>query len=73
MIGETRMRLQRTTISVTAALFLGALMVSSGNAQQTAEPQKVVQLTGLIRVRDDTKGTLSLDVAHENFFSPERE
>jgi hypothetical protein len=67
MIGETRMTLKRTTISVMAALSLAALMACIGNAQQVAEPQKVVQLTGLTGVRDNTKGTLSVESGYLHF------
>jgi len=46
--------------SVISVLLVG-LLISPGNAQQKPAPTKAVQLTGLVKVKNNTKGTLSVE------------
>jgi hypothetical protein len=50
-----------------AALFIAALMISTGNAQQISEPVKAVHLLGLEDVKQDTKGTLVVEGGRLHF------
>ena len=43
------------------ALFLAGQFIPTGNAQQVPAPVKAVQFTGLTGVKDNTKGTLSVE------------
>jgi hypothetical protein len=45
----------------TLSLVLILLFASAGNAQQQPAPTKAVQLTGLVGVKDNTKGTLAVE------------
>jgi len=52
---------RRRTFFFTAALVFAGMVVPTGNSQQTSGPVKVVHLTGLTGVKDDAKGTLSVE------------
>jgi hypothetical protein len=54
------MILRFSTASVVAALFLGGLLISVANAQQISGSVKAVQVIGLAGVKDNAKGTLSV-------------
>jgi len=54
-------------IPFVAAIVLFSLMVSISNAQQQAKPTKVVQLTGLIGVKNNTKGNLTVENGNLHF------
>src|SRR5438876_1065574 len=67
MIKEKCMTSKSTTVLVAAAwLFIG-LVIPVGNAQQVSGPVKVVQLTGLVGVKDNAKGTLSVENGQLHF------
>ncbi len=55
-----------TTILVGVASLLAGLLIPVANAQQ-ASPVKVVQLTGLAGVKDNAKGTLSVENGQLHF------
>ena len=61
MIRGTFITLRRTTLLVVVGFLIVGLGISKGNAQQISGPTKAVQLTGLTGVRDNTKGTLSVE------------
>jgi hypothetical protein len=48
-------------------LFFGALLIPVANAQQISGSVKAVQLTGLAGVKDNTKGTLSVENGNLHF------
>ena len=56
-----------TTVLVAAAWLLIGLVIPVGNAQQVSGPVKVVQLTGLVGVKDNAKGTLSVENGQLHF------
>jgi ABC-type antimicrobial peptide transport system ATPase subunit len=55
------MTFRRSSVSVVFALFLGGLLISVAKAQQTSGFVKAVQVTGLAGVKDNTKGSLSVE------------
>lgn len=48
-------------------LFFAGLVIPSGSAQQLSKPVKAIQLTGLKGVKDNAKGTLSVESGHLHF------
>lgn len=48
-------------------VFLVGFEVPTGNAQQISKPVKSVQVTGLKGVKDNAKGTLSVESGHLHF------
>jgi hypothetical protein len=56
-----------TTFPIGVALLAAGLMVPVGNPQQIAKPVKAIQLTGLVGVKNDAKGTLSVDNGNLHF------
>ncbi len=56
-----------TTVLVAAASLLVGLVIPAGNAQQVSGPVKVVQLRGLVGVKDNAKGTLSVEHGQLHF------
>jgi hypothetical protein len=56
-----------TTILVGMASFLAGLVIPAANAQQASDPVKVVQLTGLVGVKDNAKGTLRVENGQLHF------
>ena len=50
-----------TTVLVGIASIFAGLLIPVGNAQQASGPAKVVQLTGLVGVKDNAKGTLHVE------------
>jgi hypothetical protein len=56
-----------TTILVGMASLFAGLVIPVANAQQAAGPVKVVQLTGLVGVKDKAKGTLSVENGQLHF------
>lgn len=58
---------KRSTVSVVIALFFGGLLISVANAQQISGSVKAFQLTGLAGVKDNTKGTLSVENGNLHF------
>src|SRR5690242_1031157 len=61
MIKERCMTSRSTTILVGMASLFAGLVIPVANAQQASDPVKVVQLTGLAGVKDNTKGTLRVE------------
>ena len=55
------MILRLSTASVAAALFFGGLLISVANAQQISGSVKAAQVIGLAGVKDNAKGTLSVE------------
>src|SRR5258705_13252071 len=60
MIKEKCMTSRSTTVLVGVASLFAGLAIPFANAQQVSGPVRVVQLTGLVVVKDNTKGTLSV-------------
>ena len=58
---------RRTTVLVGVASLFAGLVIPVGNAQQVSGPVKVVQLTGLVGVKDNAKGTLSVESGNLHF------
>jgi len=56
----------RISFVVAVSLFAG-LVISIASAEQVSKPVKVVQLTGLVGVKDNAKGTLSVDKGDLHF------
>jgi hypothetical protein len=50
-----------------ALLFFAAFVIRTANAQQATGPIKAVQLTGLIGVKDNAKGTLNVENGQLHF------
>jgi hypothetical protein len=50
-----------------SSVLMAGLLVSGGNAQQQQTPTKAVQLTGLIDVKNSTKGTLTIENGNLRF------
>jgi hypothetical protein len=67
MIKEKCMTSRSTTVLVGVAFLFGGLFIPVGNAQQVSGPVKVVQLTGLTGVKDNAKGTLSVEGGNLHF------
>ena len=56
-----------TTLLIGVALLFAGLVIPVGNAQQVSGPVKAVQLTGLLGVKDNAKGTLNVENGHLHF------
>jgi hypothetical protein len=56
-----------TTILLGIALLFAELVIPVANAQQASGPVKAVQLTGLAGVKDNAKGTLSVENGQLHF------
>jgi len=56
-----------TTILVGMASLFAGLVMPVANAQQASGPVKVVQLTGLVGVKDNAKGTVRVENAQLHF------
>src|SRR5882672_5185447 len=67
MIKERCMILKSKSILVAVVSFFVGLVIPVGNAQQVSGPVKVVQLTGLVGVKDNAKGTLSVEIGQLHF------
>jgi len=67
MIKERCMILKSKSILVAVVSFFVGLVIPVGNAQQVSGPVKVVQLTGLVGVKDNAKGTLSVENGQLHF------
>ncbi len=55
------------TIFIGVALLFAGLVIPAGKAQQVSGPVKAVQLTGLVGVKDNAKGTLSVENGQLHF------
>ena len=58
---------RNATFPIAVALLAAGLMVPVGNPQQIAKPVKAIQLTGLVGVKNDAKGTLSVNNGNLHF------
>src|SRR5258708_14155147 len=67
MIKERCMTSRTTTVLVGVASFFAGLVIPVANAQRASGPVKVVQLTGLVGVKDSAKGTLSVENGQLHF------
>jgi hypothetical protein len=67
MIKERCMILKSKSVLVAVVSSLVGLVIPVGNAQQVSGPVKVVQLTGLVGVKDDAKGILSVENGQLHF------
>src|SRR5260370_21345965 len=67
MIKEKCMTSRSTTVLVGVASLFAGLAIPVSNAQQVSGPVKVVQLTGLVGVKDNAKGTLSVESGQLHF------
>src|SRR6267154_1190673 len=67
MIKEKCMTSRSTTVLVGVASLFAGLAIPVANAQQVSGPVRVVQLTGLVGVKDNTKGTLSVENGQLHF------
>ena len=56
-----------TTVLVGVASLFTGLAIPVANAQQVSGPVRVVQLTGLVSVKDNAKGTLSVEGGNLHF------
>ena len=54
-------------VLVGVASLLAGLVIPVANAQRASGPVKVVQLTGLVGVKDNTKGTISVENGQLHF------
>ncbi len=61
------MILKSKSILVAVVSFFVGLVIPVGNAQQVSGQVKVVQLTGLVGVKDNAKGTLSVENGQLHF------
>src|SRR5229473_938176 len=67
MIKEKCMISRSTTVLVGVASLFAGPAIPVANAQQVSGPVRVVQLTGLVGVKDNAKGTLSVDSGNLHF------
>src|ERR1700740_1441278 len=67
MIKEKCMTSRSTTILVGIASLFAGLVIPVANAQQVPGPVKVVQLTGLVGVKDKARGSLSVESGNLHF------
>src|SRR5258708_37849386 len=67
MTRETCMTPRRTTVNLAVGLLFFGFLGAIGNAQETSGSVKAVQLTGLKGVKDNTKGTLSVENGNLHF------
>ena len=61
------MTFRSATVLVGVASFFAGLVIPVGNAQQVSGPVKVIQLTGLVGVKDKAKGTLNVENGQLHF------
>lgn len=61
------MKLKRATLFVGLVLVFAGVVISIANAQVLQEPTRAVQLTGLAGVKDNSKGTLSVESGNLHF------
>jgi len=61
------MILKSKSVLVAVVSFFAGLVIPVANAQQVTGPVKVVQLTGLVGVKDNAKGTLSVENGQLHF------
>jgi hypothetical protein len=67
VIKETYMKIGSRISFVAAVLLFAGLVISIASAEQDSKPVKVVQLTGLVGVKDNAKGTPSVDKGDLHF------
>jgi hypothetical protein len=67
MIKERCMTFRGATVLVGVASLLAGLAIPVANGQQVPGPVRVVQLTGLVGVKDNAKGTLSVESGNLHF------
>src|SRR5260370_2056525 len=67
MARGTCMAPRRTTVYLAVGLLFFGFLGAIGNAQETSGSVKAVQLTGLKGVKDNTKGTLSVENGNLHF------
>src|SRR6266481_3352808 len=67
MTRETCMTPRRTTVYLAVGLLFFGFLGAIGNAQETLGSVKAVQLTGLKGVKDNSKGTLSVEGGNLHF------
>jgi hypothetical protein len=67
MIKERYMTSRSTTVLAGVASLFAGLVIPIANAQRPPGPVKVVQLTGLVGVKDNAKGTLSVENGQLHF------
>jgi hypothetical protein len=67
MIKEKCMTSRSTAVLVGVASLFASLAIPVANAQQVSGPVRVVQLTGLVGVKDNAKGTLSVESGNLHF------
>jgi len=58
---------RRTTVYLVVGLLFSVFVSAIGNAQETSVPVKAVQLTGRKGIKDNTKGTLSVENGNLHF------
>src|ERR1700694_1427714 len=64
---EKCMTSRSTTVLLGVASLFAGLVIPVARAQQASDPVKVVQLTGLAGVKDNAKGTLSVENGQLHF------
>src|ERR1700751_5838216 len=67
MFKERYMTSRSTTVLAGVASLFAGLVIPIANAQRPPGPVKVVQLTGLVGVKDNAKGTLSVENGQLHF------
>jgi hypothetical protein len=67
VIKEMCMKIGSRISFVAAVSLFAGLVISIASAEQVSKPVKVVQLTGLVGVKDNAKGTLSVDKGDLHF------
>src|SRR5216683_2969437 len=67
MIKEKCMISRSTTVLVGVASLFAGPAIPVANAQQVSGPVRVVQLTGLVGVKDNAKETLSVESGNLHF------
>jgi hypothetical protein len=67
MIKEKCMTSRSTTVLVGVTSLFAGLAIPVANAQQVSGPVWVVQLTGPVGVKDNAKGTLSVESGNLHF------
>jgi hypothetical protein len=61
------MKRRKFLVSFTIALAFAGLAICGANAQQSAKPANAIALTGLTGVKDDAKGTLTVESGKLHF------
>jgi hypothetical protein len=67
MMKERCMTSRSATVLVGVASFFAGLPIPAANAQQVSGSVRVVQLTGLVGVKDNAKGTLNVENGQLHF------